>query len=85
MRLYIAAIYAWQTARNDKAPTTRPFAFVLRARLSAPAGSFCLTCITATELPVEAKGGAEGKRGVRRGVDQSQRMTSEAAANLGFE
>lgn len=30
-------------------------------------------------------GGGARKRGVRRGVDQSQRMTSEAAANLGFE
>lgn len=62
-----------------------------RASLSAPPRSFCLTCITATELPVGAGGvggGREGPRGAQergRGVSQSQRMTSGAAANLGFE
>lgn len=60
-----------------------------RASLSAPPRSFCLTCITATELPVgaggwEGSGGWDG-RGEGEGGDQSKRMTSRAAANLGFE
>lgn len=79
MRLYITAIYAWQTARNDKALTTRPFAFVRRARLSAPAGSFCLTCITATELPVEAGGGEEGgETRSRPKLEDEERSSSQS-------
>lgn len=59
-----------------------------RASLSAPPRSFCLTCITATELPAGAGGVGWGIWGAQergRGVNQSQRMTSGAAANLGFE
>lgn len=64
MRLYITAVYAWQTARNDTELTTRPFAFVPRPRLPASPRSFCLTCITAAELPAGVGGGA-GERGAR--------------------